>query len=127
MSENLVIKIDGWPGVDQAIIDFRIAPIQVKITTKIFKIGRKAYIGLDQYVRTGEIFVAGTLGFQYRVTQDVPIIPDGVNTAYPIKRVDGANITSTDINSIVVGKYAKIFGRKSYQQQLDQVIKATKK
>lgn len=124
MSNPFELKPKNWPGVNLAITDFRRKPLRVKIMSKIYKKGLKSYINLETFVEPGEVIVAGNLGLRYKV-QDEPwqIAPDG-SYKLRIKRLDGNNITQTDIDAIIVNKTARVVGRQSFQQQLDQVIKA---
>lgn len=122
--EKIVYKEIGYPLIDlPTLLDFTPAPKQSKVIAKVFRYKGKNYISLKDPVKINEVFKAGNLGFHYKVTGGVNFRINGL-PSYPIKRTDGNSIVQLDIDSIPVGSYVKIFGRKSFQEHIDQTLKA---
>lgn len=122
MSDKVIIREENLPGIDQSILDFYLPPIRMKVTKKMFKRGLKTFIGLAEYVRTNEVIQVGNLGLKYRIVDNNPEVFEK-GYIHQIKRIDGFNITSTDINAIIVGKNAIVIGRRSFQEKFEQIVK----
>lgn len=119
MEDKIVIKPTSFPGVDKALFTFQVPPKQLKITGKLFKKGLTTYVPLSGAVLAGEVLRMGNLSQTYRVKGGRAIFSPEEKFSYPIERVDGFNITSTDINAVIPGKYAVVVNRKTYQQELE--------
>lgn len=122
----VIIKSSSWPGIDRSIVDFdTVTSVKVarsKVLLSIYKKGAIAFIGIKDGLAAGEVVQTGDLGFKYKVIGPaIKMLPTG-GFLYRIKRVDGANITLTDINASHIGDLVKIKNRRSFQQQIDQVV-----
>jgi hypothetical protein len=123
MSDKIIIREENIPGVDQSLLDFHLPPLRVKVIKKMFKKGIRTYIGLSEFIVVNQVIQVGSLGLKYRIISSNPKKLDR-GYLFEIKRIDGFNITSTDINAVQEGRTALIIGRRSYQTKLEQVIKA---
>lgn len=123
MEDRIVRKDNTYPGINKAIFDFVVKPLKAKVLVPLHKKGQRAYICLATLVLPGEVIRVGNLGFRYRVYPENYKVGSKGGYVVRVTRLDGANITQTDINSIQVGMFAKIAGRKSFQQQLDETLK----
>jgi hypothetical protein len=118
MEDKIVIKPKSFPGVDRALFDIQVGPKKIRITGKLFKRGLTTYVPLEGHVLAGEVLRMGNLSITYRV-KGGNAISENENLCFPIQRVDGFNITNTDINAVIPGKYATVVNRKTFQQELE--------
>lgn len=126
MAERVILKDHTYPGINKAIFDFDLKPLKAKVLEPMFKKGPKTYICLATLVLPGEVIRVGNLGIRYRVQQENYQIGNTGGYIVRIKRLDGNNTTQTDINAVQVGMFAKIAGRKNFQQQLDETLNVLK-
>lgn len=124
--DKIILKNNGWPGVDRSIIDFdqvhTVKVTKTKIVLGMYKKGVIAYAGFLDGLLPGEIVQMGNLQIKYKVIGHAKrMLPYG-GSLYRVKRVDGANITNLDIDAISIGDIVKIKNRRSFQQQFDQVV-----
>ena len=126
MSSNAnYIKTHSFPGVDKSIVDFEYAHSAPIITTKIvkplYKKGLKSFIGIAVLVSKGEVIEAGDFKQKYRVVSNPKYLPKG-GCLVQVKRTDGFNITTVDMDSTHVGGKVRIVSRRSFRQKFDQAI-----
>lgn len=124
--EKIILKTTGIPGVNKAVVDFTMActvPVTItRVISPMFVKGSKTFIGLSERLLPGEVIQVGNLNLTYKIVSadnNNPDTPKGY--IYRIRRVDRLPTTATDINAIVVGKFAKIKNRRSFKQKFDQV------
>lgn len=122
MSEEnkIVLKNTRLPGVDLSLHDiYQVSSVRTHKTVvveKMFKKGKSAYIGIKENAESGEIIQTGNLGLKYRIMgATVKVLPYG-GYRFKVKRVDGFNITLTDIDAISVGDKVKFKSRRNFIQ-----------
>jgi hypothetical protein len=115
-------------GVDKGVIDevfngngFGI--VKTKVTQAPYKIQTITRIGLDEWLHPKDIIQVGNLGIKYQVIGVSNKRDNNGGYLYRIKRIDGANITNTDLQNIVVGQTARIVNRRSNRQRAEQLQK----
>jgi hypothetical protein len=122
----VIVKSSSWPGIDRSIVDFDTATsvkvAKSKVILSLYKKGALSFIGIQDGLQSGEVIQTGDLGIKYKIIGGaIKMLPTG-GFLYRVKRVDGFNITLTDINASHVGDIVKIKNRRSFQQQIDQII-----
>jgi hypothetical protein len=129
--KTIILKTGAFPGIDRAIIDFNQVSSVLRIVTHVVapmtKKGIITVIGTRDSLMSGEIIQVGTLGIKYKIVGGVRKLYPYGGFEFRIKRVDGANITLTDINAVVVGGKVKIKSRRPYSKRFDQVVEMLKK
>lgn len=117
MQQDIILKRNLLDGVDKSVSDYSmLASVKVTwtiVTEKMFKKGKFAYIGLRDRVGENEIIQVGSSGIKYRVIKAVRF-PGKKGNIVMLKRIDGFNVTSVDINATSVGKKARIVSRKNF-------------
>ena len=120
----------SWPGIDKSIVDFSAVHTSKVMVTKVliplYKKGIIAYIGIKDLLLAGEIIQVGNLGQKYKIIGGAKkVLPRG-GYLFRVKRIDGFNITSTDMGAIFEGDKVKIKSRRSFKQQFDQAVEILK-
>jgi hypothetical protein len=114
-----IMKIGTQKGPILSVMDeyFPLNPpyIWTKITTGLFKIGPKAYIGLKDRVTQKEKFRAGPAGTVYFFIKEEKYTKYK-GFIYRVKRVDGYNITQLDMDNLLAGQKLRITSRRSQAQ-----------
>ena len=78
---------------------------------------RSFFIDLKDGVTAGEIIIVGVLNKEYRVLKPVKFSKDG-RRGYAIKRLDGEQMTSLDVDNAKEGAKVRIRGRKTSKEIL---------
>ena len=91
-----------------------------KVTHAITKRSGISYIGTKEQLLPGDVIQVGNLGLKYKVVSLKKLEDRPQGYIYRIKRVDGAFITSTDINNVLVGQKVQIVSNKTFQQIFEQ-------
>ncbi len=121
--DNETFKFEQWDGPHMHTFDFtqlHTSPPTVSICTKpIWKKSSMAFIGVKQNMLPGEVIRVGNLGIKYKIVSVVSRDEDGFH--YRIKRVDGASITSLDIDATKKGDKVKIVNRRTFQQEINLI------
>jgi len=113
-------------GVDKGLVDYiynghGFGITNSKVVKGIYKRGAIAYIGLMEGLAPKEKIKVGNLGLRYMIVgQAKEMLPTG-GYIYRIKRVDGANITQLDIDSVLIGQKAIITNRRTTRQRIKKL------
>lgn len=122
---NLVVYVDNpYEGVWTSKISLLRFGID-SFPTPFTKVGRgglfyekdfkKWFISLKNGASPGEIIIVGNLGIEYRVLKDVRFSKRGFK-GYAVRRMDGNNITSLDVDNAEEGVNVRIRGRKTERE-----------
>ncbi len=108
------------PGyVDMIVNDFSLlSSVKIaitKIVLPMYKEGKHTYIVVKDQLDVRDIIELGDYSILYRAMHLKKLNPRG-GYVYRIKRVDGFNITSQDIQGTHIGGKVKIKNRRSFQQ-----------
>lgn len=118
--EKLIIKTEFLEGGDLAVYDYSmlssVKVIQTKVVVPIYTVAHMAYIGVKDALLPREVIQVGNLGFKYKIIGPLhKVLPTG-GFIHRIKRVDGYNVTSTDITATFVGGAVHIRSRRTFDQ-----------
>jgi hypothetical protein len=115
--DKIILKRDRLDGVDKSVSDYSmLASVKVLwtvVTAPMFKKGALAFIGVKERLDDGDIIQVGALALKYRVVKQHKF-PRIQGNVYRIKRVDGYNITSLDIEATQKGQKVKILNRRNF-------------
>lgn len=120
--EKIILKQQQLPGVDLALYDFNrvsaVRPLRTKVVLSMYKRQGMTYIGLQGPAEAGEIIQVGNLELKYRIIKGIKVLPKG-GFLYRIKRVDGHNITQTDLDAVEIGQTVKFKSRRTFTQLMN--------
>ena len=120
--DKIVIKRYELPGVDMSLTDFEmVSTVKVlasKVTKKMYKEGGKTFIGTKDQLDVADVIEVGNMKIKYRVVK-LHKVSDHDWFIYRVKRVDGANTTSLDIDNIEVGMKVRIVNRRTFEQMMN--------
>lgn len=126
MSEanKIVMKTNTLEGVDMSVNNLEMfTSVRIrwtKVSHAMTKRNGITFIGTKEQLLPGDIIQVGNLGLKYKVISLKKLEDKPQGYIYRIKRVDGANITSTDINNVLVGQKVQIVSNKTFQQIFEQ-------
>lgn len=86
-----------------------------KVKTSIYKKGIITFIGTKDPLDVGDVIQTGNFSIKYKVVSERGLSPKGGHL-YRIKRVDGYNTTSHDIDGSKIGQKVRITSRRSFEQ-----------
>ena len=126
MSEEIIkFKADSRGGFDYSFNNLEtLASVKMvinKVTFPIYKVKSTSYIGLKERMDDGDIIEVGLYKKLYRIIKHKAIDAKRGNI-YQIKRVDGASITSFDIDAVKIGQKVKVKNRKSFQTMFNDFL-----
>ncbi len=87
-----------------------------KTLTEIYKIHRKAIIGIQENLNIGDVIFMGVFPKRYKIISDEGFVRGKRGRLYRIKRVDNAFITAFDVENTPINSKVKILTRKSYER-----------
>ena len=116
--DKIIMRSNRLQGVQKSFNNLEmVSSVRVgvtKLTSKIFKEKGISYIGTRESLSVGDVIQVGNFSILYKVVKHHKKTDDKGNI-YRIKRVDGFNITSLDIDGTKVGQKVIIKNRRSYQ------------
>lgn len=116
--DKIIMRSNRLQGVQKSFNNLEmVSSVRVgvtKLTSKIFKEKGISYIGTRESLSVGDVIQVGNFSILYKVVKYHKKTDDKGNI-YRIKRVDGFNITSLDIDGTKVGQKVIIKNRRSYQ------------
>lgn len=118
--DKIIIRTEFIEGGNIAAYDYSLlSSVKVawtKVVVPIYTKSHMAFIGVKDALLPQEVIQVGNLDFKYKIIGPlVQVLPTG-GFIYRIKRVDGFNVTSTDITATFVGGKVKIKNRRSFKQ-----------
>jgi hypothetical protein len=119
-NEKIIIRTEFIEGGNLAAYDYSLLSsvkvVKTKVVLPIFTKGSMGFIGVKDPLLPQEVIQVGNLGFKYKIIGPLKqLIPTG-GFVYRIKRIDGYNITSTDITATAKGGLVKIKSRRTFEQ-----------
>ncbi len=118
-TDKIIIRTEFLEGGDKSLIDYDILGsvkvIKTEVVKPLHKVKAKAYIGTKEPLLPKEVIQVGNLNLLYRVIELTKKLPTGGNL-HRVKRVDGYNITQTDIDAIKIKDTVRIKSRRTYNQ-----------
>lgn len=126
MSEanKIVMKTTILEGVDMSVNNLEMfTSVRIrwtKVTHTMTKKSGVSFLGTKEQLLPGDIIQVGNLGLKYKVVALKKLEDKPQGYIYRVKRVDGASITSLDIDNILVGQKVEIVSNKTFQQIFEQ-------
>jgi hypothetical protein len=121
--DKIIVRTEYLEGGDKSLIDYDITGsvkvVRTEVVEPMFKVKAKAFITTKEPLLPKEVIQVGNLNILYRVISLVKKTTSGGNM-HRVKRVDGYNITQTDIDAINVKDVVRIKSRKTYNQLMRQ-------
>lgn len=116
---NIVVK-DQYNYVEYATSDltplYAVAPSITKTITEIYKVHRKALIGIQEHLNIGDVVFMGVFPKTYKIISIEGFVRGKIGKLYRIKRTDGAFVSQFDADNVPIGSKVKVLTRKSYEQ-----------
>lgn len=118
--EKIILKTNSLPGVDMSVNNLEFfTSVRIRWTKVSHTLTKKSgvtFIGTKEQLLAGDVIQVGNLGIKYKVISLKRLEARPQGYIYRIKRVDGANITSLDIDNILIGQKVHIVSNKTFQQ-----------
>jgi hypothetical protein len=116
---STIVK-DQYSYVEYATSDLTqlhaVAPSITKTITEIYKIHRKALVGIQEHLNVGDVVFMGIFPKTYKIVSIEGPVRGKVGKLYRIKRTDGGFVCEFDANNCPIGSKVKVLTRKSYEQ-----------
>ncbi len=120
--EKIIIKQETFSGGDRHLYDFShvtaVPVVVTKVVQKMYKRHGRAYIGILEGILPREVIQIGSHPILYRIIRESINNIVGGGQLYHVKRIDGFNITQTDIDAINVGDKVRIKNRRTFAQRM---------
>lgn len=125
--EKVIVKSEPWRRINYTYSDLyavNTVPVKRTVVTQLMtKVHLITYLGTKERLNDGDVIRVGNLGICYRVKKHHKVSDVGGNI-YVLKRMDGAFVTSLDINAIKLGDVVEILNRESFEQLFNKAYNA---